>query len=88
MRELAIRWIAVGKARQDRDLSLWVKAGFEGASVIGMKRTCRGSMPMSDLPIPIRSLADAVLADERVSFASTLPAAAIRRLPQRAMSST
>jgi hypothetical protein len=41
-----------------------------------------------DLPIPIRSLADAVLADERVSFASTLPAAAIRRLPQRAMSST
>ena len=32
--------------------------------------------------------AAAVLADERVSFASTLPAAAIRRLPQRAMSST
>src|ERR1700694_4961273 len=62
MRELAIRWIAVGKAGQDRDLSLWVKAGFEGTSVIGTKRTCRGSMPMSDLPIPIRSLADAVLA--------------------------
>jgi hypothetical protein len=41
-----------------------------------------------DLPIPIRSLADAVLADERVRFASTSPAAAIRRLPQRAMSST
>jgi hypothetical protein len=29
-----------------------------------------------------------VLADERMSFASTPPAAAIRRLPQRAMSST
>jgi hypothetical protein len=34
MRELAIRWIAVGKARQDRDLSLWVKASFEGTSVM------------------------------------------------------
>ncbi len=41
-----------------------------------------------DLPIPIRSLADAVLADERMSFASTPPAAAIRRLPPRARSST
>jgi hypothetical protein len=46
-----------------------------------------GKIPL-DLPIPIRSLADAVLADERVRFASTSPAAAIRRLPQRAMSST
>jgi hypothetical protein len=33
-------------------------------------------------------LADAVLADERMSFASTPPAAAIRRLPPRARSST
>src|ERR1700676_4682673 len=41
-----------------------------------------------DLPIPIRSLADAVLADERASFAPTSPAAAIRGLPRRAMSST
>jgi hypothetical protein len=35
MRELAIRWIALGKARQDCDLSLWVKPSFEGTSVIG-----------------------------------------------------
>jgi hypothetical protein len=41
MRELAIRWIAVGKARQDRDLSLWVKVSFEGTSVIGSTERTR-----------------------------------------------
>jgi len=41
-----------------------------------------------DPPIPIRSLADAVLADERVSFASTLARGGHTPSPQRAMSST